>query len=336
MAFPRDGVGYRSPNHNDIPRMLGESRPMVELRSLIESAGCRACTVLIQGESGTGKELIAQYIHAASPRRSQPFVPVDCTTLQDTLLESQLFGHVKGAFTGAETSTLGFFRAADSGTLFLDEIGELTPAVQAKLLRCIQDRAVVPLGSVKPIPIDVRIVAATHRDLRAMVRNGDFRQDLFFRLNVVRLTAPALRVRQTDISLLARHFLAQYAELYDEPAKVLSDEAVRYLEAYEWPGNVRELANIIEQAHVLTKGSIVTPSDLPDEIRQAVALERMSDSQDDVMPLASAERMLIAQALRATQGNQAEAARMLRIDRRRLYRKVRQYRLRSLIDQLHQ
>ena len=216
--------------------LIGQSSAAARLRSLIGGVAQRACTVIIHGESGTGKELVAREIHAASARSDGPFVPVDCTTLRDTLFESQLFGHVKGAFTGAERATLGFFRAADGGTLFLDEIGEMALPVQAKLLRCVQDRAVVPLGGVDPIPVNIRIVAATHRNLKAMVRRGEFREDLYFRLNVVRINVPPLRERREDIAALAEHFLEYFARIYEEPSRALSPEAIRALELHDWAG----------------------------------------------------------------------------------------------------
>ena len=291
--------------------------------------GRRACTVLILGESGVGKELVARRIHAQSPRVAQPFVPVDCTAFSETLFESQLFGHVKGAFTGAEQATLGFFRAADRGTLFLDEIGELAPTAQAKLLRSIQDRAVVPLGGVKPLPVDVRILAATHRDLPEMVRAGRFREDLHFRLNVVRINVPPLRDRRDDIGLLAEHYLASFAELYQEPAKTLSAEALATLKSYHWPGNVRELHNAIEHACVFCGDRVVGVADLPSHVRPSGIAAR-PDVDPPPMSLEEAERRLIGRALRAAGGNQAEAARLLNFERHRLYRKISRYRLHSL------
>jgi DNA-binding NtrC family response regulator len=312
-------------------RPIGESPCMSRLHPLIEAVSHRTCTILIHGESGTGKELVARHIHATGPRRLKPFVPVDCTVLRDTLFESQLFGHVKGAFTGAEQSTLGFFRAADGGTLFLDEIGELSLHAQAKLLRCIQDRAVVPLGGVEPIPVDVRIIAATHRDLKAMVSRGEFRQDLYFRLNVVRIIVPPLRERGDDIPMLAEHFLEQFAGMDDEPAKQLSPDAIQALRAYEWPGNVRELANVMEQAHILSQNDLVTAADLVEEVR-LVSADTVLETESAVVPLATAERALITRALRAAAGNQSRAAAMLQIDRRRLYRKVRHYGLVALVQ----
>src|SRR6188508_772793 len=229
-------------------RPTGTAADVSPLQSQIELVAPRSATVLIEGETGAGKEVAARQIHSLSPRASHPFVPVDCTVFSTELMESQLFGHVKGAFTGAVAAALGFVRCADRGTLFLDEIGELPLAVQAKLLRCIQERTVVPVGGVEPIPVDLQIVAATHRDLAAMVREGRFRQDLYFRLNVVRLTIRPLRQRRDEILPLARYFVEDVAGAYDEPVKSLSPSAEDTLVRYDWPGNVRELRNAIERA----------------------------------------------------------------------------------------
>jgi len=311
---------------------LGESPSMRQVRSIVELVAHRSCTVLIRGESGTGKELIARCIHASSPRADKPFVAVDCTTLKDSLFESQLFGHAKGAFTGAESATLGFIRSADGGTLLLDEIGEMPPAVQAKLLRCIQDRAVVPLGGTAPIPVDIRILAATHRDLRTMVRRGEFREDLYFRLNVVQITVPPLRERAADIPVLARHFLGYFAELYSEPLKGLLPEVTRVLVRYAWPGNVRELSNVMEQMHILSRGMEITLDDLPDDLMAEATRDCTLPSVPSEIPtLENTERALIARALTATCGNQTRAAGLLRIDRRRLRRKIRLYGLQSML-----
>ncbi len=318
----------------EIPVALSEiqSGPIVStpsmqrLYQMAESVSRRTCTVLIRGESGSGKELIARQIHAWSPRREQPFLAVDCTTLKDSLLESQLFGHRKGAFTGADRSTLGFFRSADGGTLFLDEIGELSLPVQAKLLRCIQDRAVVPLGDSTPIPVDVRVLAATHRDLRAMVRRGEFREDLYFRLNVVEMLVPPLRDRKPDIATLARHFLDHFARLYGDPVKFLTPDAVRALEEYAWPGNVRELSNAMERAHILGEGMVVTVADLPEELQPASAWPPTPILKGGEIPtLRFAEQLLIARALNASGGNKTRAAEILQIGRHRLHRKIRAY-----------
>lgn len=304
---------------------------MLRLRSVLESIRSRACTVLIRGESGTGKELIARHLHAGSDRADKPFVAVDCTTLKESLFESQLFGHTKGAFTGADQATLGFVRSADGGTLFLDEIGEMALPIQARLLRCIQDRAVVPLGSHTPVPADFRIMAATHRDLRAMVKRGEFREDLYFRLNVVQLVVPPLRERQSDVIKLARYFLQYFADVYREPAKTLSAEAAKRLEQYRWPGNIRELANVIEQVHILAPGNEITVADLPAELQPVACPDPGGGWTTDVPTLQHAERTLLARALTLTAGNQSRAAEILDIDRRRLRRKIRLYGLQSLL-----
>ncbi len=311
--------------------LVGEAPLVAALKTRIEKVSLRDHTVLIRGESGSGKEMVARAIHAASRRAGSPFVAVDCTTLRDTLFESQLFGHVRGAFTGAEQPTLGFFRAADGGTLFLDEIGELPPHIQAKLLRCIQEGAVVPLGSVEPIRVNVRIVAATHRDLQTMVREGTFRGDLYYRLNVVCLEVPALRDRREDIPALARFFLEQQASLYHEPARTLSEDASTALCAYHWPGNVRELANAIEHACAFSEGSEIQLRDLPPTVQLAAA-STLTSLEDQVLTLEAAERLAILRALRAAGSNRARAAQLLQIERHRLYRKIRRYQLHNVAD----
>ena len=305
------------------------------MRSLIEMVSARSCTVLIHGESGTGKELVARQIHDASDRADKPFIPVDCTTLRDSLFESQLFGHVKGAFTGADQETLGFLRAADGGTVLLDEIGELPQHVQAKLLRFLQEQTIVPLGGVTPVPVNVRVIAATHRDLKAMVNQGEFRQDLYYRLNVVSLEVPPLRHRLGDVTHLAEYFLARLSCLYSESSKQLAPSAIEVLNAYHWPGNVRELANAIEHGYVLSEGSFIEASHLPQIVQgdlQRQGPTTIIDGDDQIIPLEMAERALITRALQATQGHQGQAAKMLQIDRRRLYRKVRRYQLQSLVN----
>ncbi len=306
--------------------MIGDSPAMRRLRELCQVAGDHTCNVLINGESGTGKEMVARTIHSAGPRAAGPFIAVDCTSLRDTLLESQLFGHVKGAFTGADHATIGFFRAAHGGTLFLDEIGELDPHIQARLLRCLQERAVVPLGGIDPIPVDVRLLAATHRDLKAMVRAGTFREDLYYRLDVLRLIIPPLREREGDPVTLASHFLARLCTDHNQPARSLSPAAAAAIRDYPWPGNVRELANAIEHAFVISRDAILPVEALPEHIRP----RSTPGSDDGLTSLAVAERRLIERALRATGGNQARAAAILEIDKRRLYRKIRTYNLQAL------
>jgi transcriptional regulator with PAS, ATPase and Fis domain len=285
--------------------------------------------VLVTGESGTGKELVASAIHLGSARRDKSYVRVNCAAIPRDLVESEMFGHKKGAFTGAVSDHTGMFQEADGGTLFLDEIGELPLDVQAKLLRVIQERAVTPLGAVKSIPIDVRVVAATHRDLEAMVRRGTFREDLFFRLNVIQLRVPPLRERVDDIVPIAEHFLARMAKLYDEPAKGLAPDAMAALQCFDWPGNVRELANAVEHASVFCTTDLIRANDLPEKVRTA-AVNPTPTLDQRVVPLEVAERNHIAHALRVAEGNQAKAARMLGIQRQRLYRKIELYGLDNL------
>ncbi len=316
----------------------GDATEPSSLQSQIELIAPRSATVLIAGETGAGKEVAARRIHALSPRAGQPFVPVDCTVFSAELMESQLFGHVKGAFTGAVAAALGFVRCADRGTLFLDEIGELPLAVQAKLLRCIQERTVVPVGGVEAIPVDLRIIAATHRDLAAMVREGRFRQDLYFRLNVVRLTIQSLRERTSEILPLARHFVDDIASAYDEPTKTLSAAAEAALLRHDWPGNVRELRNAIERAFLFSVDRTIDAIHLPDEVRREVgavsvgsmAYDTRSFGLESVPKLVDAERMLIARVLTLTGGNQSDAARVLDIERHRLRRKIVSYGLEEL------
>lgn len=299
---------------------------MLRVRELCRVASDHSCTVLINGESGTGKEMVARAIHGAGARAKAPFIAVDCTSLRDTLLESQLFGHVKGAFTGADHATIGFVRAAHSGTLFLDEIGELDLRVQARLLRCLQERAVVPLGGIDPIPVDIRLLAATHRDLMAMVRAGTFREDLYYRLDVLRLVIPPLRERGDDSVALAAHFLDRLCQEHSRAARTFSAEAAAAVREHRWPGNVRELANAVEHAFVVSREAVIGVESLPEHIRPLLK----SGGGDGLVPLAVAERRLIERALQATGGNQARAAAILEIDRRRLYRKIRAYRLEAL------
>jgi DNA-binding NtrC family response regulator len=315
--------------------------PSRALAAQIEVVAPRSATVLIEGETGVGKEIAARRIHALSPRASRPFVPVDCTVFSTELMESQLFGHVKGAFTGAVAAALGFVRCADGGTLFLDEIGELPLAVQAKLLRTIQERMVVPVGGVEPIAVDLRIIAATHRDLAGMVREGSFRQDLYFRLNVVRLSILPLRERRDEIMRLSRTFVEDIASAYDEPVKTIGPAAEEALLRYEWPGNVRELRNAIERAFLFCGDRTIDAAHLPAEVREIG--EREGDSPifprdhladgargkietvpeyESIPRLADAERLLIARVLKVTGGNQSDAARLLDIERHRLRRKI--------------
>jgi transcriptional regulator with PAS, ATPase and Fis domain len=298
--------------------LVGESPAIGSIKDIAASIASRRSTVLIQGETGTGKEMLARHIHALSDRADKSFVPVDCSSLTDTLFESQLFGHVRGAFTGAVRDSIGFIRAADTGTLFLDEIGELSLPLQSKLLRVIQERAVVPVGDTKAYPVDVRVICATNRDLNAMVRKGQFREDLFFRLNVISMNVPPLRERPQDVLPLARHFLEQQAMIYDETVKRLAPDAREALMAYAWPGNVRELANVIEHAHVLSGPMEITVTDLPDSI---ASRKSVTDLGSDLR-LEDLERRAITEALRRTNGNKAAASRLLGLNIQKLNRHI--------------
>ena len=298
--------------------LIGKSAAMAAIKNLASMVAARQCTVMILGETGTGKEMVARYIHAQSDRKDAPLIPVDCSALSDGLFESQMFGHVRGAFTGAVGETLGFIRAADGGTLFLDEIGELSLPLQAKLLRVIQERCVVPVGAAHAQPVDVRILAATHRDLATMVREGTFRQDLYFRLNVVVTTLPPLRERPEDVLPLAEHFLQLQADLYDEPKRRLSPEATACLQRFSWPGNVRGLANAMESAHVLAPGEEIRVADLP--LRLQSPLGEGATASD--LSLVEMERRLIREALRRTGNRKAPASRLLGINIQRLNRRM--------------
>ncbi len=302
---------------------------MCELRKRVAAVAGRRCTVLIRGQTGTGKELVARHIHAGSSKRGGPFIPIDCSTLPQSLFESQMFGHVKGSFTGAQQSTLGFIRSADGGTLFLDEVGELPLAAQAKLLRCIQERAVVPVGGVKPIGVDVRIIAATHRDLRAMVEGGTFRQDLYYRLDVAQINTPTLYERREDIGLLVRHFIEELARLYEEPAKCAGDGLIETLEAHEWQGNIRELSNAVEHAFIFCGTDVIRSEDLPESVRR-VEVKEARQRVEGLMTLEQAERALIEHALRVAEGNQSRAAELIDVERHRLRRKIVRYGLEGM------
>jgi DNA-binding NtrC family response regulator len=299
--------------------LIGRSPALASILETVEAIAARKCSVIITGETGVGKELVARQIHNASDRAGKVFVPVDCTTLTGQLFESQLFGHAKGAFTGAINATLGFFRAADGGTVFLDEISEIPLELQAKLLRVLQEGSVTPLGSTKSYPIDIRVLCATNNDLCEMLKEGTFRADLYYRLNVVNLEVPPLRHRKEDILPLAEYFLANQSTFYCEPPKVLSPTAKKLLLNYAWPGNVRELANAMEHAYVLTTGREIQPATLPFEVI-------ISDSQlypkHELPTLDEVKRKIITQTLEFTKGRKIAAAKILGIERRCLNRLI--------------
>ena len=306
--------------------LIGISPKMQRVYRLIEKVSQHNYPVLILGESGTGKELVARSIHFSGVRRNKPFVPVDCSSLVPTLIESELFGYVKGAFTGAMHSKQGLMEIADTGTLFLDEIGDLPVDLQAKLLRALQEKEVKPVGSTDRIPISVRVIAATNRDLDAAVRQGGFRQDLYFRLNVVQIKMPPLRERKSDIPILVNSFLEKFGDPNGK-SRTISEDAMARLVAYDWPGNVRELENAIERAVALGSGPILHVGDLPSNLQYGSS-ERLPQN-DELLPLEELERRAILRALREAGGDKLAAARLLGIGKTTLYRKLKQYEAQS-------
>jgi two-component system response regulator HydG len=304
--------------------MIGVSAKMQRVYKMIEKVSQHEYPVLILGESGTGKELVAKSIHYSGIRKDRPFAPVDCSSLVPTLIESELFGYVKGAFTGAMQSKQGLLEAAQGGTLFLDEIGDMPVDLQAKLLRALQEREVKPVGSTERRHINVRIIAATNRDLESAIRTGAFRQDLYFRLNVVQLKLPPLRERKSDIQLLVTAFLEKFSDPHG-PSRAISDDAMRRLIAYDWPGNVRELENAIERAVAMGSGPIVHVGDLPSSLHYPSS-ERVPE-KDELLPMEELERRAILRTLRETGGDKLAAARMLGIGKTTLYRKLKQYQM---------
>jgi DNA-binding NtrC family response regulator len=317
--------------------MVGVSRPMQEIFALLPDVAASDAPVLVEGPSGAGKELVARAIHNLSPRTDGPLVLVNCGALPDTLLESELFGHVRGAFTDARVSRTGRFQAADGGTLFLDEIGEISPAFQVKLLRALEEGEVTPLGSSQVSRVDVRIVAATNRDLLEMTRQGQFREDLLYRLRVIPIAIPPLRERRPDISVLAEHLLNRLRVRTGKPIEGLTPQAMEQLCSYDFPGNVRELANILERAFVLCHGSLLDVEHLPREVfgeRVGAVGARLKPSERRIAqhrtrrerrrPLSSEARRLV-EALEAHQWNRTRTARALNIGRNTLWRRMKEY-----------
>ena len=314
---------------NASTEILGRSPAITSMLSMIRTVAPTEATVLITGESGTGKELVARALHAQSLRKDEPLVTVNCAALAETLLESELFGHEKGAFTGADKRREGRFKQADRGTLFLDEIGEMPIGVQAKLLRALQQGEIQRVGSDKSEHVDVRVIAATNRDLRKEVEERRFREDLYFRLNVISLEVPPLRQRKEDIPLLAAHFLSHYAERNHKNVKGFSAQCMDMLLHYDWPGNVRELQNAVERAVILCTGEYVTGPELPVNIAKlaAEALPKSTDISSPLagLPLEEVERRAIEETLRETGDNKSAAARKLGITRATLHKKLRKY-----------
>jgi DNA-binding NtrC family response regulator len=306
-------------------RPVGSSKSWLDIVQLAETVAPTESTILIQGESGTGKEVIARYIHQLSLRTDGPFLSINCGALPESLLESELFGHVKGSFTGAVRDKSGLFTAAAGGTFFLDEIGETTPATQVKLLRVLQHREVIPVGATEAIPIDTRLLAATNRDLEEEIKRGGFRSDLFYRLNVIALHLPPLRERRDDIPLLVDWFLHRASEGRGEPPKQVSAAALDVLQNFSWPGNVRELENALERAVILTAGPIIDVPVLPERITQRRAEPLVSERMRTNPTLEAIERAYILWVLQSEGGNKTRAADVLGIDPSTLYRKLSRF-----------
>ena len=314
----------RMKDESTLSGLIGTSAPMQEVLDMIRLVADSSATVLIQGESGTGKELVAKTIHLTSYRRKRPFVVVDCGSLPETLLESELFGHVKGAFTGAHASKRGLFEEADGGTIFLDEIADTTATFQAKLLRVLQEGEVKPVGGTQPIKIDARVISATNKDLSELVKAKMFRQDLYYRLAVLPLYLPPLRERREDIPLLVEHFMAGSCKRHRQPARTISAEVMQALTETSWPGNVRELQHYIERAVVTTTGPALRCADLVTAGSKSEEHGLRSVSRGAVM---QAERMRIVQALQQAGSNRVKAAKLLKISRASLYNKLRTYQI---------
>lgn len=319
--------------------VIGKSPSMVEVYKTVGRAAPTKSTVLILGESGTGKELIARAIHEHSPQAGKPFVAVDCGALTETLLASELFGHVRGAFTGAVNDKKGVFEEADGGSCFLDEIGNINLETQAKLLRVLQEHEVKRVGSQKSVKVDVRIIAATNKDLQALLRSGAFREDLYYRIKVVTIHLPPLRERRDDIPRLAEYFLRRYSSDNRKPVNAISEEAMDLLRSYAWPGNIRELENVIERAVVLSNQPVLGTEDLPAEIRHPSDWEESGTAGDDAFRIADTptlevmKKRYILHVLALTQGNITRAAKTLNIDRRSLYRMLDRYKVQPSKDE---
>lgn len=301
-----------------LPGLIGDSEPMKKIFQSVAKVAPTTATVLISGESGTGKELIARALHYNSPRASAPFVAVNCAAIPEALLESELFGYVKGAFTGANETRAGFFQTADGGTIFLDEISATSPATQVKLLRVLQEREVTMVGSSRPRKVDIRILAATNKDLAGLVKRDLFRDDLFFRLNVIMIEVPPLRDRGDDLLLLVRHFAAKFSREIEREAPIFSDDALQVLREYRWPGNVRELQNVIQRLVVMSDGPTIDVADLPSLMKFSAPRRRGFDRT-----LAEIESEYIQNVLASVDGNRTKAAQILGIDRKTLREKLK-------------
>lgn len=319
----KQDIGRREKNAPSRP--LGKARRFLEVLKLTEMVAPTEATVLIQGESGTGKEVMARYVHNLSPRRDGPFLSINCGALPENLLESELFGHLKGSFTGAVRDKQGLFAAARGGSFFLDEVGEMPPALQVKLLRVLQEREAIPVGATEAVPLDVRIIAATNRDLEDEVRRGAFRSDLFYRLNVFALNLPPLRERQEDLVILVEAFLERMASERGMPHKAFGSDALDALMVYDWPGNVRELENTIEHALVLARGDTIDVAALPERITRRRRETLLNERAHPNPALEVIERAYITWVLQSEGGNKTRAAEVLGIDPSTLYRKLSKY-----------
>jgi two-component system response regulator HydG len=311
----------------DLVNPIGTSPEFRKALDMAESVAGSDSTILVRGESGSGKEVFARYIHELSTRADQHFHSLNCAALPEGLLESELFGHVKGSFTGAVRDKEGLFVAASGGSFFLDEVGEMVPSTQVKLLRVLQEREVIPVGSTKAVQVDVRLIAATNRDLERDIEQGRFRSDLYYRLNVISVELPPLRARVDDIPLLADHFLSRDAERGGEKPKKIADDAMKVLQEYQWPGNVRELENVIERAVVLTNGQMIREDALPPRLREQPEMPLIQEAPPANPTLEVIERAYIEHVLRAEGGNKSRAAEVLGIDPSTLYRKIKRYQL---------
>ncbi|MEW6614818.1 MAG: sigma-54 dependent transcriptional regulator [Thermodesulfobacteriota bacterium] len=305
--------------------LVGKSKVMHDVFDLIRRVSNSKSTVLIYGKSGTGKELVAKAVHYNSPRKDNPFVAVNCSAIPETLLESELFGHVKGAFTGAIATRKGLFEEANGGTIFLDEIGNVSLAMQIKLLRVLQEREIRRVGGTENIKVDIRLIAASNQNLEEAVKRGEFRDDLYYRLNVITINLPELKERQDDVSLLANYFLKKYTKEENEKIKSISKEAMNLLLNYNWPGNVRELENVIERAIALGRYEEILPEDLPLNIRNSQMISVLKETLPENATIEELERDYITKILKKTKGHKINTARILGIDRRTLYRKLKKY-----------
>ena len=332
LLVENDTLKKQLQGDNSFDNFIGISDEVVKLKKLSRRVASSDSTVLVLGESGTGKDLIAKAIHHHSPRCGGQFITINCAALPEQLLESELFGHKKGSFTGAIRDKEGLFKAADGGTFFLDEIGNTSLAIQVKLLRVLEDKIITPVGETKPIEVDVRLIAATNSDLEEDVKAGRFRADLFYRLNVIPLHIPPLRDRQNDIKLLTDHFITKFCSKLKCAPKRISEEVTELLKAYRWPGNVRELENMIEQAVLLVRDDVIEASDMPDKINVTQPVCIVKETQPSTPTLESIEKAYIHYIMSQTDGKKAKAAKILGIDTSTLYRKIERYGLKDTGD----